>query len=180
MLTSYKLFVGQVRPRAPPRRAAAAAQRANPAAAAPRRAAPPPPPVPRVAATAAAHLAHAPAQVPLTFTAEQLRSTFEPFGEIQDITIVHDKQSGASKGCGFVTFSSESSARAAIDELNEKAVLGPGAKPLVVKFADGLQQRMESKLYVGALPPTMPESDVLALFAAYGEDFDVTLYDTAR
>ena len=99
-----------------------------------------------------AHLAHPPAQVPLTFTAEQLRSTFEPFGEIQDITIVHDKQSGASKGCGFVTFSSESSARAAIDELNEKAVLGPGAKPLVVKFADGLQQRRDASNSLLELP----------------------------
>ena len=180
MLTSYKLFVGQVRPRAPPRRAAAAAQRANPAAAAPRRAAPPPPLVPRAPPPPRAHLAHPPAQVPLTFTAEQLRSTFEPFGEIQDITIVHDKQSGASKGCGFVTFSSESSARAAIDELNEKAVLGPGAKPLVVKFADGLQQRMESKLYVGALPPTMPESDVLALFASYGEVRSISIQCAPR
>ena len=107
MLTSYKLFVGQVRPRAS-RRAAAAAQRAIQLLL--RRA--------RRAAVAAGSRAVATASRPprppragaLTFTAEQLRSTFEPFGEIQDITIVHDKQSGASKGCGFVTFSSESSA----------------------------------------------------------------------
>ena len=43
-------------------------------------------------------------------------------------------------GCGFVTFSTEEQARAAIEALSDKCVLGQSGKPLVVKFAEGLHQ----------------------------------------
>ena len=39
-----------------------------------------------------------PAQVPQHLTAEQLRPTFEAYGVIEDITIILDKTTRASKG----------------------------------------------------------------------------------
>ena len=60
------------------------------------------------------------AQVPVPMTAEQLRPHFEPFGNIEEVTIIFDKTTHQSKGCGFVTFSTEESARAAIDALSDK------------------------------------------------------------
>ena len=85
--------------------------------------------------------------MPLQLTAEQLRPIFEPFGQIEEVTIIHDKTTRLSKGCGFVTFSTEEAARAAIDALDDKAIR-QGGKPLVVKFAEGLLQRLEHKLHV--------------------------------
>ena len=64
-----------------------------------------------------------PTQVPVTMTAEQLRPNFESFGNIEEITIIRDKSTHLSKGCGFVTFSTEDAARAAIEALSEKLVL---------------------------------------------------------
>lgn len=43
-------------------------------------------------------------------------------------------------GYGFVTYSTEEQARAAIEALSNQCVLSPGSRPLVVKFAEGLQQ----------------------------------------
>ena len=68
-------------------------------------------------------------------------------------------------GCGFVTYNSEESARSAIDALSDTCVLGQNGKPLVVKFAEGLRQRMEHKLYVANLPVEMEEEEAHALFA---------------
>ena len=56
-------------------------------------------------------------------TAEQLKPNFEPFGNIEEVTIIYDKTTHLSKGCGFVTYSTEDAARAAIDALSEKCVL---------------------------------------------------------
>ena len=107
-------------------------------------------------------------QVPMQMTAEQLKPNFEPFGNIEEVTIIYDKTTRVSKGCGFVTYSTEEAARAAIDALSEKCMLN-GTKPLVVKFAEGLRQRMEHTLLVSHVPETMSEQEATELFAAHGE-----------
>ena len=68
-------------------------------------------------------------------------------------------------GCGFVTYSNEDSARSAIAALSDTCVLGQNGKPLVVKFAEGLRQRMEHKLCVTNLPLEMEEEEASALFS---------------
>jgi len=109
-------------------------------------------------------------QVPMHMTAEHLRPTFERFGKIEEITIIIDKTTRLSKGCGFVTYTREDAARAAIEALSDKCILAPGSKPLVVKFAEGLQQKMEEKtLYVALLPTELNEEQLTELFAPYGE-----------
>ena len=105
--------------------------------------------------------------MPASYTAEQLRPNFEQFGNIEEVSIIYDKATQLSRGCGFVTFSTEDAARAAIEALSDKLVLN--GKPLVVKFAEGLRQKMESKLYVTNIPLETSEEALLSMFAEHGE-----------
>ncbi|KAK7857897.1 putative rna-binding protein arp1 [Quercus suber] len=49
---------------------------------------------------------------------EEMRKYFEQFGEILEAVIITDKNTGKSKGYGFVTFRDPESARRACDEAN--------------------------------------------------------------
>ncbi|HNR52165.1 MAG: RNA recognition motif [Deltaproteobacteria bacterium ADurb.BinA179] len=57
-------------------------------------------------------------------TENDLRSAFEPFGQIASINIIKDKFSGQSKGFGFVEMPSADEARSAINDLNGKEFKG--------------------------------------------------------
>ena len=47
-----------------------------------------------------------------------LRTAFEQFGEVTEAKVITDRESGRSRGFGFVTFTEESSASAAIEGMN--------------------------------------------------------------
>jgi RNA recognition motif-containing protein len=47
-----------------------------------------------------------------------LREVFEKFGEVSSVKIIKDKETGRSKGFGFVEMPNDEQARAAIDSLN--------------------------------------------------------------
>ena len=49
-----------------------------------------------------------------------LEALFSMFGTVEDAYIVTDRQTGKSKGFGFVVMSSETEAQAAIESLNGK------------------------------------------------------------
>jgi len=51
-------------------------------------------------------------------TEEDLRKTFESFGQVESATILKDKFSGEPRGFGFVEMPAKAEARAAIDGLN--------------------------------------------------------------
>ena len=55
---------------------------------------------------------------------DELKQTFEEFGEVTAARIITDKYSGKSKGFGFVEMPNETEARKAIEELNGKEVNG--------------------------------------------------------
>ena len=57
-------------------------------------------------------------------TETQLCSMFEIYGKIQSCSIVLDKETGKSKGFGFVEMPKSGEARAAIKNLNGKEVNG--------------------------------------------------------
>ena len=63
---------------------------------------------------------------------EDLRSSFEDHGTVDSAKIIMDRESGRSKGFGFVEMPDESEATAAIQELNEAMVNG---RPLRVNEA---------------------------------------------
>jgi cold-inducible RNA-binding protein len=53
-----------------------------------------------------------------------LRDLFTPFGEPDSVAVITDRDSGRSKGFGFVEFSDRSKATAAMQALNGKEVNG--------------------------------------------------------
>ena len=63
---------------------------------------------------------------------DDLRSSFEDHGAVDSAKIIMDRESGRSKGFGFVEMPDDSEAKAAILELNEALVSG---RPLKVNEA---------------------------------------------
>ncbi|OGH02753.1 MAG: RNA-binding protein [Candidatus Lambdaproteobacteria bacterium RIFOXYD1_FULL_56_27] len=59
-----------------------------------------------------------------SMTDEDLKEVFSQYGEVAKATIVTDRQTGQSKGFGFVEMNQGSEAQAAIDELNGTTVGG--------------------------------------------------------
>jgi RNA recognition motif-containing protein len=57
-------------------------------------------------------------------TEEDLRSLFESFGEIARIELLKDRDTGRSRGFGFVEMAEKESAEKAMAELNGKEVQG--------------------------------------------------------
>ena len=55
-------------------------------------------------------------------TEDELRRTFEVYGAVSDASIIRDRESGQSKGFGFVEMPSDSEAEAAIAGLNDKEI----------------------------------------------------------
>ena len=48
----------------------------------------------------------------------ELRQAFEAFGEVTEATVVTDRQTGRSRGFGFVSFADDESATKALSELD--------------------------------------------------------------
>jgi len=57
-------------------------------------------------------------------TEEDLRLAFEPFGQVESVTIIKDRHSGQSRGFGFVEMASKAEGQSAIDGLNDTELKG--------------------------------------------------------
>lgn len=71
-------------------------------------------------------------------TDKELRNIFEPHGSVLSTQVIVDRDTGRSKGFGFVEMSSDSEAQSAIDALNSKEVFG---RPLTVNIARPRESR---------------------------------------
>jgi len=62
----------------------------------------------------------------LSFNASEqdLKEAFEAFGEVKSATIIKDKESGESRGFGFVEMTNSGEAEAAIAQMNGKELRG--------------------------------------------------------
>ncbi|XVE78414.1 hypothetical protein DITRI_Ditri13aG0143100 [Diplodiscus trichospermus] len=63
---------------------------------------------------------------------KSLKDAFSAFGHVSEVRIMYDKDTGRSRGFGFVHFSKEDDARYAKDAMDGKALLG---RPLRISFA---------------------------------------------
>lgn len=61
-------------------------------------------------------------------TESELRSLFEPHGTVVRASVVMDRETGRSRGFGFVEMSDDAQARAAIEAMNGADVGGRGLK----------------------------------------------------
>ncbi|KAF9173226.1 hypothetical protein BGX21_009702 [Mortierella sp. AD011] len=61
-------------------------------------------------------------------TDDSLRQAFEEHGSVVDVSVVKDRETGRSRGFGFVTFADEASAAKAINALNNTEFEGRNIK----------------------------------------------------
>ena len=71
-------------------------------------------------------------------TADRVRETFASFGEVTDVHIVMDRDTGNPRGFGFVTMGSAEEARAAMSQLDGSSLDG---RSLRVNEAEERQAR---------------------------------------
>src|SRR6478672_9946160 len=73
------------------------------------------------------------AGLPYDLYDDELMEIFEKFGTIASAKVTMDKETGKSRGFGFVDMPNDEEAKEAIEHLNDISL---GKKPLVVKQAD--------------------------------------------
>jgi len=71
-------------------------------------------------------------------TDESLKAFFETIGEVTSARVVTDRETGRSKGFGFVEFAEDAHNQKAIDELNGKELDG---RPINVSLARPKEDR---------------------------------------
>lgn len=71
-------------------------------------------------------------------TDDSLKAFFEEIGEVSSARVVMDRESGRSKGFGFVEFADEANNQKAIDQLNGKELDG---RPINVSLARPKEDR---------------------------------------
>jgi RNA recognition motif-containing protein len=64
---------------------------------------------------------------------EDLREFFTPYGEVTSAKVISDRETGRSRGFGFVEMSDNAAAQKAIAELNDATVDGRAIKVMEAK-----------------------------------------------
>ncbi|KAJ0051860.1 hypothetical protein Pint_00657 [Pistacia integerrima] len=82
---------------------------------------------------------------------EDLRDMCEPIGEVFEVRLMKDKDSGESKGFAFVAFRSKELAKKAIEELHSKEFKG---KVLRCSLSEN-----KNRLFIGNVPKSWTEDD---------------------
>lgn len=80
--------------------------------------------------------------LPYSVTEQTLTSTFEPHGTVESVKLITDRDTGQSKGFGFIEMGTDSEAVAAISAVNGTEVEGRAitvneAKPQVKRSGGG-------------------------------------------
>ena len=76
--------------------------------------------------------------IPFQTQADDLRNTFAPYGDVTDVFIVTDRETGRSRGFAFVSMAEGAQAEAAAAALNNADF---GGRPLIVNIARPMEER---------------------------------------
>lgn len=76
--------------------------------------------------------------LPYSVTDEELEEAFAAIGSVKSAKVITDRDTGRSKGFGFVDMESEDDAKAAIDQLNNSDM---GGRTIVVNEARPREDR---------------------------------------
>ena len=76
--------------------------------------------------------------LPYNVSSSDLEAMFSPFGAVQSAQVIEDRETGRSKGFGFVEMGSDKDAQAAITGLNGQ---DHGGRPLTVNEAKPREDR---------------------------------------
>ena len=72
------------------------------------------------------------ANLPYSTTDAELRELFEAYGAVESATVIKDRETGRSRGFGFVEMTTDSEADQAIENLNGHEM---GGRPLTINEA---------------------------------------------
>jgi len=75
---------------------------------------------------------------------EDLREFFTPYGEVTSAKIINDRESGRSRGFGFVEMSDDTASKKAITELNDATIDGRTIKVMEAKPKENRPARSNS------------------------------------
>ncbi|XP_008796185.1 RNA-binding protein BRN1-like [Phoenix dactylifera] len=114
-------------------------------------------------------------QVPKDMTEAQLLAMFKEVALVDEVNIIKDKTTRASRGCCFLVCPSRQEADKAVSACHNKRTIPGASSPLQVKYADGELQRLEHKLFVGMLPKNVTEAEVSVPFSKYGNIKDLQI-----
>jgi RNA recognition motif-containing protein len=84
--------------------------------------------------------------LPFKLEEADLKELFEAFGEVTSVKIINDRESGRSKGFGFVEMADDEAAKKAIADLNGSEVAG---RNIVVNQAEDKKPRDNSRGFGG-------------------------------
>ena len=108
-------------------------------------------------------------------TPETLKSVFAQYGNIEECSVIKDKNTGKSKGYGFVTFSDMFAARRALKEPS-KVIEGrvtvsqlASVGPTTPSAGGGGSDHIGRKIYVGNVPQDVNAEKILSIFSQFGE-----------
>ncbi len=76
--------------------------------------------------------------LPYQTQSEDLEDTFSPYGGVESATVITDRETGRSKGFGFVEMTNQDEAESAIRALNGSQL---GGRPLTVNEARPREER---------------------------------------
>jgi RNA recognition motif-containing protein len=66
------------------------------------------------------------------YSEEDLKSNFERFPCLEYVSLMKNKQSGESKGCGYAKFSKASAAAYAMEQINEESFQSNNIIPFIL------------------------------------------------
>ena len=84
--------------------------------------------------------------LPFKLEEADLKELFEAFGEVDSVKIINDRETGRSKGFGFVEMADDEAANKAIAELNGREVAG---RNIVVNQAEDKKPRDNNRGFGG-------------------------------
>jgi len=113
---------------------------------------------------------------------QEFRSSFEQFGNVEDVWIIKDKRTNEDRGIVYIKFAKTSEAMQAMEEMNGKALPGSskGLKVVVANSKrdgstrDPREDERLVRLFV-IIPKTFTEANLKEEFAKYGDVENVTV-----
>ncbi|XP_061591631.1 CUGBP Elav-like family member 1 isoform X2 [Cololabis saira] len=133
-------------------------------------------------------------QIPRSWSEEQLRELFEPYGAVYEINILRDRSQNppqskghrgphlepglemglagkARQGCCFVTYYTRKSALEAQNALHNMKILPGMHHPIQMKPADSEKNNAveDRKLFIGMISKKCSENDIRLMFSPYGQ-----------
>ncbi|MCH9628177.1 MAG: hypothetical protein S4CHLAM2_18320 [Chlamydiales bacterium] len=76
--------------------------------------------------------------LPFSVDEQELKNLFAEYGSVTSVQLISDRDTGRSKGFGFVEMSDDAEAQSAIDEMNGKDF---GGRPVIVNEARPRESR---------------------------------------